>query len=181
MWDFCLLFSFIYFSVIYSPAQLTDDQKEMLDWTDESPAKCTLHVNKAICILSHHPFGDTFEKWLRFIYVSLGCLFCLAIPQPDITISTYFVFFFRLFDNFNSFFPLSLDYIANVTKWYTVNRTNWTIHYAIDWRSSISSAKYFNSIIEFIERTNHIDTTGRFADATQRSRFYAIAHQFRTR
>lgn len=59
-----------FFPFAYSPSQLTEKQKEMLDWTDDSPVNCSLHVNKAICLLSHHPFGDTFEKWLRFIYVS---------------------------------------------------------------------------------------------------------------
>lgn len=60
---------------VFSSAQLTDKQKEMLEWTNDSPANCSLHVNKAICLLSHHPFGDTFEKWLRFIYVSIKRFF----------------------------------------------------------------------------------------------------------
>lgn len=55
---------------VNSSTQLNEKQKETLDWTDDSPVNCSLHVNKAICLLSHHPFGDTFEKWLRFIYVS---------------------------------------------------------------------------------------------------------------
>lgn len=55
-----------------SPEDLTDKQKELLEWTDESPEKNSLHVNKAICLLSHHPFGDTFEKWLQFLHVSIS-------------------------------------------------------------------------------------------------------------
>ncbi|KAJ6636801.1 DENN domain-containing protein Crag, partial [Pseudolycoriella hygida] len=46
---------------------LTEQQKELLEWTDESKNNFSLHVNKAICLLSHHPFGDTFEKWLQFL------------------------------------------------------------------------------------------------------------------
>lgn len=26
-------------------------------------------MNKAICLLSPYPFGDTFEKWLQFVQV----------------------------------------------------------------------------------------------------------------
>lgn len=53
---------------------LTEQQKELLEWTDESKGNCSLHVNKAICLLSHHPFGDTFEKWLQFIQVKIDTI-----------------------------------------------------------------------------------------------------------
>lgn len=54
---------------IFSESNLTEQQKELLEWTDESKENFSLHVNKAICLLSHHPFGDTFEKWLQFLQV----------------------------------------------------------------------------------------------------------------
>lgn len=41
----------------------------MLEWDETSSEHFTLHVNKAICLLSPHPFGDTFEKWLQFLQV----------------------------------------------------------------------------------------------------------------
>lgn len=50
---------------------LTDQQKEMLDWNNPDVKNShSLHVNKSICLLSHYPFGDTFEKWLIFLQVS---------------------------------------------------------------------------------------------------------------
>lgn len=57
-----------------STQQLNEKQKEMLGWKDDDEATTgSLHVNKAICLLSHHPFGDSFEKWLKFLYVSVPC------------------------------------------------------------------------------------------------------------
>lgn len=53
----------------FSCDKLTEQQKELLEWTDESVKDHSLHVNKAICLLSPYPFGDTFEKWLQFLQV----------------------------------------------------------------------------------------------------------------
>lgn len=50
---------------------LTNEQREMLDWNDETKSNNSLHVNKAICLLSHYPFGDTFEKWLQYLHVCI--------------------------------------------------------------------------------------------------------------
>lgn len=54
---------------MYSCDKLNEQQKELLEWTDDSPKDNSLHVNKAICLLSPYPFGDTFEKWLQFLQV----------------------------------------------------------------------------------------------------------------
>lgn len=59
----------------FNEDNLTDQQKEMLDWINpEVNDSHSLHVNKSICILSHYPFGDTFERWLMFMQVSQDLL-----------------------------------------------------------------------------------------------------------
>ena len=71
----------------FSETDLTEQQKELLEWTDESKDNFSLHVNKAICLLSHHPFGDTFEKWLQFLQVVdvvTGKSECFLIPLSQI-------------------------------------------------------------------------------------------------
>lgn len=52
----------------YSEENVTEEQKEQLGYKENSGT--VLHVNKSICVLSHWPFSDTFEKWLTFLYVS---------------------------------------------------------------------------------------------------------------
>uniref|UniRef100_A0A182JSM0 UDENN domain-containing protein n=1 Tax=Anopheles christyi TaxID=43041 RepID=A0A182JSM0_9DIPT len=52
----------------FSENNLNVQQREMLDWSEESHKTHSLHVNKSICILSRWPFGDTFEKWLQFLH-----------------------------------------------------------------------------------------------------------------
>ncbi|XP_045468065.1 DENN domain-containing protein Crag [Harmonia axyridis] len=46
--------------------QLTKEQKEILEYEDDSDK--VLNVNKSICVLSHWPFSDTFMSWLYFLY-----------------------------------------------------------------------------------------------------------------
>lgn len=58
------------FFCVFSCDKLTEQQKELLEWNDESVKSYSLHVNKAICLLSPHSFGDTFERWLQFLQVS---------------------------------------------------------------------------------------------------------------
>lgn len=42
---------------------------DMEDFYDESaPKDYTVNTIKSICILSHWPFFDTFEKFLRFLH-----------------------------------------------------------------------------------------------------------------
>lgn len=151
---------FIVFCVafVYSPSQLTDKQKELLDWSNESARNCSLHVNKAICLLSHHPFGDTFEKWLRFIYVSW------ILNGDQLSYANALLF-----------------HLENVEKCRTFNRSNRTLHNAVDRRGAVSIAQHFNSIVKLIKWTNYTDATGRLADAAQRSRLYAAVNQLRTR
>lgn len=58
-------------------SKLTDEQIEQLQYDKDSDY--VLHVNKSICILSHWPFSDTFERWLLFLYVSFGVPSCHSI------------------------------------------------------------------------------------------------------
>ncbi|XP_025833553.1 C-myc promoter-binding protein isoform X2 [Agrilus planipennis] len=72
----------------YPMDQLTSTQKELLDYSDDSDNQ--LHVNKSICVLSHWPFADAFEKWLIYLYnIAIS-----GRPQ-DIPIERYVV---QLFD-----------------------------------------------------------------------------------
>uniref|UniRef100_A0A182PR40 UDENN domain-containing protein n=1 Tax=Anopheles epiroticus TaxID=199890 RepID=A0A182PR40_9DIPT len=52
----------------FSEKNLNVQQRDLLDWSEESHKTHSLHVNKSICILSRWPFGDTFEKWLQFLH-----------------------------------------------------------------------------------------------------------------
>lgn len=60
----------------YPEENLTPEQLKQLDPGEFEGGDCavgngeemTYHVNKCICILSHWPFFDTFEKFLLFIY-----------------------------------------------------------------------------------------------------------------
>ncbi|XP_050303114.1 DENN domain-containing protein Crag isoform X2 [Anthonomus grandis grandis] len=46
---------------------VTDEQKELLDYTDDDE-KHALYVNKSICVLSHWPFSDDLHTWLLYLY-----------------------------------------------------------------------------------------------------------------
>lgn len=49
---------------------MTDKQKEFFLWDNQDIRNTnSLHMNKSICLLSNHPFGDTFENWLLYVQV----------------------------------------------------------------------------------------------------------------
>ncbi|XP_018574425.1 DENN domain-containing protein 4C isoform X2 [Anoplophora glabripennis] len=50
----------------FSADYLTEEQKGLLEYSDDS--KFALNVNKSICILSHWPFSEDFEMWLRWLH-----------------------------------------------------------------------------------------------------------------
>ena len=56
----------------YPEEKMTRDQRKWLDIEDlEDDTKekdYTVNTIKSICILSHWPFFDTFEKFLRFLH-----------------------------------------------------------------------------------------------------------------
>lgn len=56
----------------YPEEKMKKEQRAWLDMediNDESVAKdYTINTIKSICILSHWPFFDTFEKFLRFLH-----------------------------------------------------------------------------------------------------------------
>jgi len=53
----------------YPSEKVTAQQKKLLQVPeDENSDDHTFNVNKAICILSHWPFFDTFERFLNFLY-----------------------------------------------------------------------------------------------------------------
>ncbi|KAF5299327.1 hypothetical protein FQA39_LY02500 [Lamprigera yunnana] len=45
---------------------LTKEQRDWLDYSNNIDH--VLHVNKSICVLSHWPFSEAFEKWLLYLY-----------------------------------------------------------------------------------------------------------------
>ncbi|PSN49786.1 hypothetical protein C0J52_01385 [Blattella germanica] len=47
---------------------LTSDQCRELQINESGDSTKTINVNKCICLLSHWPFFDTFEKFLQFLY-----------------------------------------------------------------------------------------------------------------
>ncbi|XP_039500306.1 DENN domain-containing protein Crag isoform X1 [Drosophila santomea] len=64
----------------YDESQLSAEQKELLGWDEDFGAQHSLHMIKAICLLSHHPFGDTFDKWLKYLHRMV--LYDVNIPIP---------------------------------------------------------------------------------------------------
>lgn len=46
---------------------LTPEQRSLLKLDAETSLR-SVNTNKCICILSHWPFFDTFEKFLKFLY-----------------------------------------------------------------------------------------------------------------
>lgn len=60
--------SLTFYETVSDPDEfLSDTQKDFLNWNDIKDDH-SIHVNKSICLLSQFPFGDTFDKWLRFLY-----------------------------------------------------------------------------------------------------------------
>lgn len=53
----------------FNEEHLSEEQKQLLEYTPNSGY--VLHVNKSICVLSHWPFSNAFEKWLLYLYVSV--------------------------------------------------------------------------------------------------------------
>lgn len=73
--------------MICSEQDLTDEQRELLSWTANSHQTHSLHSIKAICVLSHYPFGDTFDRWLSYLHVS-GCkIFVYILEESRIIIN----------------------------------------------------------------------------------------------
>ncbi|KAH8291608.1 hypothetical protein KR018_006748 [Drosophila ironensis] len=64
----------------FDASQLSAEQKELLGWDEEFAQQHSLHMIKAICLLSHHPFGDTFDKWLKYLHRMV--LYGVNIPIP---------------------------------------------------------------------------------------------------
>ncbi|TMW39920.1 hypothetical protein DOY81_015000, partial [Sarcophaga bullata] len=52
----------------FDESQLTEQQRELLGWDKEFAKHHSLHIIKAICLLSHYPFGDTFDNWLKYLH-----------------------------------------------------------------------------------------------------------------
>ncbi|XP_005182820.1 DENN domain-containing protein Crag isoform X1 [Musca domestica] len=52
----------------FDDSKLSDQQRELLGWNEEFAQNHSLHIIKAICLLSHYPFGDTFDKWLKYLH-----------------------------------------------------------------------------------------------------------------
>uniref|UniRef100_W4VRF4 Putative calmodulin-binding protein crag n=1 Tax=Corethrella appendiculata TaxID=1370023 RepID=W4VRF4_9DIPT len=64
----------------FDEQNLTDQQKELLNFNEVARKNNSLHVNKSICLLSHYPFGDTFEKWLQFLHALATDNHSLNVP-----------------------------------------------------------------------------------------------------
>lgn len=65
--------------------RLTQSQLEKLEYTD--PETQSLNISKSICLLSHWPFFDTFEKFLVFLHSMVN-----GQPQ-SVAIERYISFF----------------------------------------------------------------------------------------
>ncbi|XP_004529508.1 C-myc promoter-binding protein isoform X2 [Ceratitis capitata] len=64
----------------FEESALTEQQQELLSWNEEFAKQHSLHIIKSICLLSHYPFGDTFDRWLRYLHD-------LAVHGVDLPVS----------------------------------------------------------------------------------------------
>ncbi|XP_013113202.2 DENN domain-containing protein Crag isoform X1 [Stomoxys calcitrans] len=64
----------------FDACQLSEQQCELLGWNEEFAKNHSLHIIKSICLLSHYPFGDTFDKWLKYLHRMVVCEVNLPIP-----------------------------------------------------------------------------------------------------
>ncbi|KAH8289587.1 hypothetical protein KR054_007452 [Drosophila jambulina] len=72
----------------YDESQLSEEQKELLGWDEKFGSQHSLHMIKAICLLSHHPFGDTFDKWLKYLHVNSKLIFSVKKRSKVLLVST---------------------------------------------------------------------------------------------
>ncbi|XP_011179058.1 DENN domain-containing protein Crag isoform X2 [Zeugodacus cucurbitae] len=64
----------------FEEAALNEKQRELLGWDEAFGKQHSLHIIKSICLLSHYPFGDTFDRWLRYLHR-------LAVHGVDLPVS----------------------------------------------------------------------------------------------
>nr|XP_036231974.1 DENN domain-containing protein Crag isoform X2 [Bactrocera oleae] len=64
----------------FEESALNEKQRELLGWDEVFARQHSLHIIKSICLLSHYPFGDTFDRWLRYLHR-------LAVHGVDLPIS----------------------------------------------------------------------------------------------
>ncbi|XP_050331360.1 DENN domain-containing protein Crag isoform X2 [Bactrocera neohumeralis] len=64
----------------FEESALNDKQRELLGWDEVFAKQHSLHIIKSICLLSHYPFGDTFDRWLRYLHR-------LAVHGVDLPVS----------------------------------------------------------------------------------------------
>lgn len=62
--------SAVTFYETFDEDNLTEEQAKLLDYRPGEGYH--LHANKSICVLSHWPFSDAFEKWLLYLYVRIN-------------------------------------------------------------------------------------------------------------
>lgn len=160
---------------ISSTKQLSEKQKEMLGWVDDELTG-SLHVNKAICLLSHHPFGDSFEKWLRFLYVSV-VVFCTLHAFAEGYCHSHDPAHFAMFN----VITLVLIVSENVKVRRSVRCTNRALYNSTRWRNTIPITKHSHSAVEYIQWAYYFDATRRFTNASKRRWFSTASCQLRTR
>ncbi|XP_049310998.1 DENN domain-containing protein Crag isoform X2 [Bactrocera dorsalis] len=64
----------------FDESALNEKQRELLGWDEVFAKQHSLHIIKSICLLSHYPFGDTFDRWLRYLHR-------LAVHGVDLPVS----------------------------------------------------------------------------------------------
>ena len=84
---------------------LTAEQCNELQISKSGDNEKTVNVNKCICLLSHWPFFDTFEKFLRFLY-QLACDRTLNVPIERYVFSHHDIAF-SISQSLFTFLPLS--------------------------------------------------------------------------
>lgn len=75
-------------------SKLTEEQAKQLNYDETSDY--ILNMNKSICVLSHWPFSDTFERWLTFLYVSINYIDYQFFRFSEICIYIYIYFRIKL-------------------------------------------------------------------------------------
>lgn len=57
-----------FYELFSNEKELNEEQRQLLGYkgSNETP-ELSLHVNKCICLLSHHPFFDAFKTFLYYL------------------------------------------------------------------------------------------------------------------
>lgn len=162
--------SAVTFYETFDEDNLTEEQCKLLDYRPGEGYH--LHANKSICVLSHWPFSDAFEKWLLYLYVSTTIIRKILEINPRLLI--YFLY------SFSSILNFFYDSITGYSKQQrgTVNSGR-KVYRPTHGRSAFSITAHFTPTKHEQSKSGggDNDTAGELAVAAQCRRLQAAAFE----